>query len=229
MVENADTTETLTADLIAENLRFGEHRTELEVQLENLLQRALDCIFALYPDLVAIAWDISSNVCSDDVTSRFGGVLAANKVTTDHPATPSCSRLFEAVQVACDYIRTADCYEATMLATRNGPTKCVITEYDPREHNGSELLEMLSEGDTVPASTETRARMRVKDRQAAAITLTEADISDLADGARINVPAGPHDQEIALDGEDFDEEAIAALRAGNTANVEGYTFVPETA
>jgi hypothetical protein len=62
-----------------------------------------------------------------------------------------------------------------------------------------------------------------------AITLTEADVDDLADGARINVPAGPHRQEIILDGEDFDDEAIAALRAGNTTVVDGYTFVAESA
>ncbi len=41
------------------------------------------------------------------------------------------------------------------------------------------------------------------------------------------MPAGL--QEIRVDGEDFDDEVIAALRAGDTANVDGYTFLVESA
>jgi len=63
---------------------------------------------------------------------------------------------------------------------------------------------------------------------ARSVTLTEADVDDLADGARINVPAGPHGEELILDGEDFDGQTIAALRASNGAEVEGYMFGTES-
>ncbi len=153
-----DTTETLTAALAAENHRFGAHRTELEAHLHTLRDGALECLFTAHPDLLALAWDISSNVCSDDVNSAFGGVLAAGEVTNEHPAAVSASELFEAVQVACDYLWSEDCYERTLVARRNGPRACLISEHEPREYNAHELLEMLREDDAPPVHDEPRAQ-----------------------------------------------------------------------
>jgi hypothetical protein len=59
------------------------------------------------------------------------------------------------------------------------------------------------------------------------IVLTAADVDDLADGLRINVLVGTGDQEIILDGRDFDHATIAALRAGGRRQVAGYFVLAE--
>jgi hypothetical protein len=62
------------------------------------------------------------------------------------------------------------------------------------------------------------------------IALTALDIAALADGARINVPASPHEQqEIILAGEDFTKAALSALREGRTVEILGKTFTAATA
>jgi hypothetical protein len=61
------------------------------------------------------------------------------------------------------------------------------------------------------------------------ITLTDDDIEALATSASINVPAGPHGQEIIVRGDDFDADAIAALRAGRSWEVDGFKFISDTA
>jgi hypothetical protein len=62
----------------------------------------------------------------------------------------------------------------------------------------------------------------------ASVTLTAADVAELAQGRSINAPAGPREQEIVVYGEDFDADAISDLRAGRIATVDGYTFCAET-
>jgi hypothetical protein len=64
--------------------------------------------------------------------------------------------------------------------------------------------------------------------RSAQITLTDADVSDLAARHTINAPCGPHGQEMALRGRDFDEDAIAALREGRRVSVDGWTFTAAT-
>jgi hypothetical protein len=58
----------------------------------------------------------------------------------------------------------------------------------------------------------------------AQITLTDADLNDLTARHTINTPCGPHGQEMALCGRDFDEDAITALREGRRVSVDGWTF-----
>jgi hypothetical protein len=60
--------------------------------------------------------------------------------------------------------------------------------------------------------------------RSAQITLTDADVGDLAAHHTINAPCGPHGQEMALRGRDFDEDAITALREWRRVSVDGWTF-----
>lgn len=143
------------------------------------------------------------------------------------PASTEAQRLVDALESAAEHLWAGDCYERTVLA-RRVHQKIEITDYSPREHPAEALLELVAEG--APVSAWARPE-RVPGHPAGLTTgrivLTVTDVADLAAGHSINVSAGPRGQEMNLFGEDFEADAIAALQAGGSCEVDGFTFTAE--
>jgi hypothetical protein len=59
------------------------------------------------------------------------------------------------------------------------------------------------------------------------LTLTRDDVDDLVDGASINVPCGPGEQETILRGSELSESEIRTLRRGGSVEHDGWALTTE--
>lgn len=190
--------------------------------------RGVEEIFERHPNLDALAYQLNVSPCSEEVHNELAGVIVAGKRDSAHPANTEAKLLVDTLERAADHLWAGDCYERAVLARRT--TRAIeITEYSPRDHAAETLLDLVESGESIPeglpASGEPVAPCAaVPSRR---VVLTIADVADLATGSSINVPGGPRDQEINVFGEDFDQQAIAALRAGGFCEVDGFTFTAE--
>jgi hypothetical protein len=210
--------------IILTHLRaFGEQEKQFARSVEFFRAHGLTDIFERYPDVDALAYQICGDAFSTEVKGDFAGVIVAGDRDDAHPASREAKRLIDALALAAEALWTEDCLDLAVLARRTDEN-VEITVHDPSDDPTSRLLELVEDGEPIPAGY-TQDREGTGKLPAGRIVLSDDDIGALAAGRSINVPAGPRGEQIAVLGEDFDEAAIAVLRSGGACDIDGFGFV----
>jgi hypothetical protein len=202
---------------------LDEHKTEFTRSIEVFARQGVAELFERYPEVTALAYDICGNSESTEVHGDLAGVIVAGARDDAHPANREAKRLVDALALAEEAVWSHDDNLDLAVLARRCDTQIETTVHDPSDDCASALLDLVVAGEPIPPGYTPRPDDDAG-VPASRFVLSIDDVEVLAEGHSTNVVAGPRNEEIIIHGDDFDEDAIAALERGETCEVDGFVF-----